>query len=65
MSQSTSVDAKGEPAELALFFHVFQASEGKHEVSKEYEAHVMAKGLPLLPYDTCCNVISDGVFRLK
>ena len=51
MSPSTSVDAKGKPAELPLFFHVFQASEGKHEVSKEYDAHVMAKGLPLLAYD--------------
>ena len=51
MSQTTSADAKGKPAELALFFHVSQASEGKHEVSKVYEAHVMAKGLPLLAYD--------------
>lgn len=48
VSQSTSVDAKGKLAELPLFICIFQASEGKHEVSKVYEARVMAKGLPLL-----------------
>ena len=41
-------DAKGKLAELPLFICIFQASEGKHEVSKVYEARVMAKGLPLL-----------------
>lgn len=46
-----------------IFKYIFQASEGKHEVSKECEVHAMAPSL--LAYDECCNVICDSVFRLK
>ena len=46
-----------------IFKYIFQASEGKHEVSKECEARVMAPSL--LAYDECCNAICDSVFRLK